>query len=187
MSDTVFIRHFRAELEEGDGRTLFGRLVPYNEVATVADNGPPYEELFAPEAFKRDPRLRKAPNRVELKHEHRDGLMETIGYGVEFAEMADGLYGTFRALETNAGEQGLAMARAGILRAFSIGFQAVRSRREGGVVARLSAKLDEVSLCRDGAYAGTALSMRKAATVYQPAERNAELDSRLAMLGFRAE
>ena len=181
----VHIRTFPVDLEEGDGRTLYGRLVPYNEVATVADAGPPYDEMFCPGAFERDRRLAKAPNRVELRHEHMGGLMETVGYGVTFAEEDDGLYGTFKALESGSGDQALAMARAGILRAFSVGFQAVRTRREGGVVARLAARLDEVSLVREGAYKGTALAMRHAEVenVLRPV-RDAELDTRLSVLGF---
>jgi len=176
-------RTFPVELiEETDGRTLFGRCVPYDTVARVQDPGrPPYEEAFAFGAFRR---AVKAPQRVLLRFEHREGLLDVAGYGTKMEERPDGLYGSFRALDSPAGEQALALHRAGVLGFFSIGFVPIgNGRRDTGVRVRTHCHLDEVSLCREGAYPGVEASVRAAtlATFARP-ERDTALDNRLAAL-----
>lgn len=176
-------RTFQAELiEESDGRTLFGRCVPYDTVARVVDPGfPPYEEAFAFGAFRR---AVKAPQRVLLRFEHRDGLLDVAGYGVAMEEKPDGLYGSFRALDSAAGEQALALHRAGVLGHFSVGFHPIgNGRRREGVVVRTHCHLDEVSLCREGAYPGVEAAVRAGQVVplLRPS-RDPALDSRLATL-----
>ena len=193
MTEILF-RTFPVALEvaEGDdGRTLHGCVVPYEETALVADLigetfGEPYEERFAREAFARDPRLTRAPNRVELRYEHGTGLFDSFGHGLNFEEKPEGLWGSFRALETHAGDQALALQRAGILRFFSVGFAAKRSRREGGVMVRYACRIDEVSLVREAAYRGTEVAVRSGAGVgFERPARDADLDRRLALLGLR--
>ena len=183
MSEEILHRTFPAELiEETDGRTLFGRCVPYDTVAKVADPGrPPYEEAFAMGAFRR---AVKAPQRVLLRFEHRDGLLDVAGYGAELEERADGLWGSFRTLDSPAGEQALALNRAGVLGFFSIGFVPIgNGHRRAGVRVRTHCHLDEVSLCREAAYPGAEASVRAAtlASLERPA-RDPALDSRLATL-----
>ena len=113
MSEERLTRTFTAELDEGEGRTLYGRIIPYDQLQRVADLRPdgvwgdPYQERIARGAFERDARLWRAPNRVELRYEHGAGLMDTVGHGVGFEDKADGLYGTFRAFDSAAGEQAI--------------------------------------------------------------------------------
>ena len=190
MSEERLTRTFATELDEGEGRTLFGRLIPYGQTQRVADLRPdgswgmPYQERIARGAFERDTRLWKAPNRVELRYEHGQGLMDTVGHGVTFEDKADGFYGTFRALDSPAGEQGLALARAGILQFFSVEMVPKRKRVEGDLVTRIAVRVAETSLVRDPAYKGTEVAVRMAAVTFERPIRDAALDSRLSVLGF---
>lgn len=183
MTAETLRRTFQAELiEEQDGRTLFGRCVPYDTVARVMDPGrPAYEEAFAFGAFRR---AVKAPQRVLLRFEHRDGLLDVAGYGTEMEERQDGLYGSFRALDSAAGEQALALHRAGVLGYFSVGFHPIgNGRRSAGVVVRTHCHLDEVSLCRDPAYPGVEAAVRSGNVVpFARPDRDPALDTRLAVL-----
>jgi HK97 family phage prohead protease len=150
-----FERSFEAELAVGDGRTLDLRLAPYNQPATVADppSFEPYREMFLPGAFERQ---LAAPDRVKvwLNFEHEQGIRGIIGHGSELHDRADGLDGSFRVLPGSDGDKALELIDEGLLRGVSIEFAALRSRRVDGVVQRLRAHVDKVSLCRFPAYQG---------------------------------
>jgi HK97 family phage prohead protease len=192
MSEERLTRMFAAELDEGDGRTLFGRIIPYDQMQRVADMrrdgsfGPPYEETIARGAFAKDARLWKAPNRVRLTAEHGQSFMDNVGHGVEFEDRPDGLYGTFRALASAPGEQALAMFRAGILKFFSVEMGAKRQHRKGDVVVRTAARIIDTSLVEDPAYKGTEVAVRSKPAIvqFEVPERNTDLDRRLSVLGF---
>ena len=188
----VLQRKFATELvEDSDGRTLHGRCVPYDvparQVAVGIDGpaGTVYEEAFARGAFRR---AVKAPRRVLLRFEHREGLLDVAGYGVELEERDDGLYGAFRTLDSPSGEQALALHRAGVLGYLSVGFAPIGGgRRRNGTVIRTHCHLDEVSLCREAAYPGTQVAARSAALeLLRPPVRDEEFEARLeAVLRFR--
>jgi HK97 family phage prohead protease len=151
----TFVRTVEAELVEGDGRTLDMRVVPYGVEAVVADppSHIPYREMFVRGAFERQ---LAAPNRVRvwLNFEHEQGLRGIVGHGLELSEDDRGLHGSFRVHENTDGDKALALVRDRILSGISAEFVAIRSRRVDGVVQRLRAHLDKVSLCRSPAYAG---------------------------------
>lgn len=157
MSDEpLLIRQFAVELEESDGRTLEGRVVPFGVAATVADppDFRPYDEAFVRGAFAG---ALKAPNRVYLTFEHdmspHPALDNIIGHGVEFEERDDALYGRFRILDDRDGEKARLMIREKILGAMSIEFKPLsKPRIVNGVVQRLKVHLDRVALVRQGAY-----------------------------------
>lgn len=157
MSDEpLLIRQFAVELEESDGRTLEGRVVPFGVAATVADppDYRPYDEAFVRGAFAG---ALKAPNRVYLTFEHdmspHPALDNIIGHGVEFEERDDALYGRFRILDDRDGEKARLMIREKILGALSIEFKPLsKPRIVNGVVQRLKVHLDRVALVRQGAY-----------------------------------
>lgn len=145
----TFSRQAPLELSgDGDGRTLIGRIVPYNVIAQVAD--PPdfrqYRETFAPGAFR--PQL-SAANRVLLNFEHRQGISDVIGRGVELQDQPDGLYGSFRVLDHADGDKALELVNAGVLRGMSTEFSVRKSRTVDGVVTRLDARIANVALCRE--------------------------------------
>jgi Escherichia/Staphylococcus phage prohead protease len=180
----LLVRTYPAELvQDSDGRTLHGQVIPYDQPAKVSDfGGPPYQEVFARGAFKRAVR---APQRVLLRFEHRDGLLDVCGYGDSLEDREDGLWGSFRTLEGPSGEQALELHRAGVLGYFSVGFHPLSNgRRQNGVVLRTHCHLDEVSLCREAAYPGTEAAVRAKAVLLEPPKTDPELERRLAALGY---
>lgn len=144
----------RLERAAGDGRTLEGCCVPYGEASRVTDDGvTTYYEVFEPGAFARN---LKAPGRVELRFEHRDGMLDVLGRAVELSEQSSGLYGSFRVFDGYVGDHALQLVEEGVLPGLSVGF--VPKRRGGerktneGTVVRDICHLAEVSLCRTPAY-----------------------------------
>ena len=99
-------------VEVGDGRTIVARIAPFGVDARVRDgeNGPEYVERIARGAFRR---ALRDPARVPilLNYEHREGLGDQIGRATELVERDDGLHGTFVALSTPFGDQGLDLIR----------------------------------------------------------------------------
>lgn len=146
-----FVRMAPLELaEEGDGRTLYGRVVPYGVVAVVADppTFTPYRESFAPGAFNAQ---LQAANRIDvlLNYEHRQGIADVVGRGVALEDHSDGLYGTFRVLTHADGDKALELYHAGVLCGLSTEFSVRKSRTVDGVVQRVDARIGNVALCRD--------------------------------------
>lgn len=152
-STLILVRTFEATLAEGDGRTIEARIVPYGVEATVADPPTfrPYRERFAQGAFERQV---SAPDRVRvwLNFEHEAGLRGIVGHGVQLRDSPDGLDGVFRVHENPDGDKALSLVRDGLLTGLSMEFAAQRSRNVDGVVERVRAHIDKVSLCRTPAY-----------------------------------
>lgn len=153
-------RTFDADLEAtGDGRTIIGRCVPYDVEALVADpDRPPYREIWRAGAFRY---VLKAPHLVGLNFEHSRDLGGQIGRAVELEERGDGLWGTFRALPTVFGEQGLELVRSGGVRGLSVScYMHDRGSRAGvGVVERVRvSKLEHVALTDHPAYLDAAVT-----------------------------
>ena len=152
-------------IAEGDGRTITGRCVPYDEPALVRDtpDGPTYREVWRHGVFRN---VCKSPNRTTLNYDHRDGLTDLIGHAVELAEQPDGLHATFRALPGASGDQGLELIRAGIATGLSIhAWVTPRGSRYAadGTVERVKAeRLPHVALCREPAYAGAGVTAVRA-------------------------
>lgn len=158
----VLTRSFETELvADGDGRTIVGRCVPYGVRSTVRDrpDAPSYTELFERGAFAR---VCAAPNRVLLRFEHNQGLADTVGHAVELDDRPDGLWGRFRALTSGGADVALELVAAGVLTGLSVGFVPLTRAPllSDGTVIRTRCHLDEVSLCREPAYAGPALAVR---------------------------
>ncbi|HEY7037184.1 MAG TPA: HK97 family phage prohead protease [Thermomicrobiales bacterium] len=165
MNEPILHRTFTLRLERhgDDGRTLEGCCVPYGEAARVQDaGGPAYFEVFEAGAFARN---LKAPNRIELRYEHRDGLADIIGRAVELSDETSGLYGTFRVFGGMIGDQALELVDEGILPGLSIGFADLRRggwrRTPEGTVVREHCHLDEVSLCRTPSYAAALVTAHR--------------------------
>jgi HK97 family phage prohead protease len=152
----VAVRVFATELKAGDGRTVDLRIAPYRELAQANDGlggvprGVLYQEEILPGAF--DHQL-NAANRVHMNVEHEPGILGVVGRGAALASRSDGLYGSFRFLETNAGETALALVREGALGGVSFEAEFRKSIRTAtGVIQRVKANLVNIALCRDPAY-----------------------------------
>jgi hypothetical protein len=109
----IYTRHFDYEFQMrdvdgiGDGRTVFGRVVPYGEVIEFVD---PYDNnVVKRERFVKGALARQASmwHLVTLTFEHTEegqpqSFGNTIGYGRKLVERDDGAYATFRLIERDA-------------------------------------------------------------------------------------
>lgn len=153
------VRVFAAELTPGDGRTVDLRIVPYGERAQANDGladwvprGVVYEEEILPGCF--DHQL-NAANRVHMNYEHQQGILGVVGSGVALRSQPDGLHGSFRFLNTNAGDTALELVRQGALGGVSFEAKFVKTIRSAtGVAQRVKANLRNIALCREPAYSG---------------------------------
>jgi Escherichia/Staphylococcus phage prohead protease len=187
----VLRRSFAAELAAsgGDGRTIEGRAVPYNERALVVDpDGKRYVEGFVAGAFRRSTR---APQRLVLLYEHGSGILDVVGPAVALEERPDGLFGSWRAIDGAVGDQALSLVRAGVLTGLSVGFRPLGPGRrdDDGTLWRTACHLDEVSLTRSPAFAGAVVTAVRSlpdelAAPLERVERSSELDERLRALGL---
>lgn len=135
----------------GEGRTVFGIVVPYGVRALVSDGLGEYPERFAPGAFTRSIAERGHKVRLFTQHDRRS---LPVGRAVELTEQPDGLHAAFELARTTAADDALELVRSGVIDAFSVGFRPVRERTEhDGTVVRLEAALNEVSLVDSPAYA----------------------------------
>jgi HK97 family phage prohead protease len=153
---TVLERAFTTDLhvrDGGDGRTLFGALLPWGTEAQVMDR-----RRLVTETFQRGAFAGTDPGTVPVMARHpRDGETLPIGVSVELEERADAAWWAGRVSATTLGDEVLALARDRVPLSLSIGFAEV----PGGSrwlsrdrVVRTRALLDHVAIVRVGAYQG---------------------------------
>lgn len=134
----------------GDGRTLFGLVVPFDTEARVSDGGRPYREVFRRGAFTRT--IQHRGDRVKLLINH-DRQRLPIGKATHLEERSHGLYGEFRVSNTSEGDQALELVRDGVLDAFSVGFKPIQHKgNPATVVERTEVGLNEASVVAFPAY-----------------------------------
>jgi HK97 family phage prohead protease len=162
---TVLERAFTTALhvrDDGDGRVLFGALLPWGTEARVLDRGRQVVETFQRGAFQGTD-----PAKVPLTARHpRDAETLPIGRTVELDERADAAWGAWHVSDTGLGNEVLALARDGVPLGLSVGFVEV----PGGSrwltrdrVVRTRALLDHVAVVRVPAYAGAGVQGVRAA------------------------
>jgi HK97 family phage prohead protease len=194
MSESEFIkRTFRTSLTpQGDGRTVEGLIVPYGKPTMVADHDgtEPYREEWLKGAFRENV---KAANRVLVNFEHYGARYDDVlqsggsiesafGRGVELEERDDGLYGKFTMFRTPAGDNALMLIKEGIVTAFSVAAKIKRSTRSAdGVVQRVKASLDWVSLAREGAFPESKILAVRTAALEEEHEAMPTIDPALAV------
>lgn len=153
MSESLS-RAFVSDIEirsGGDGRTVHGIVVPFDQVALVSDGGRPYKEAFQRGAFAKT--IAERGNRVKLLSQHQSRL-NPLGRATLLREDAAGLYGEFRVSATSAGDESLELVRDGALDSFSIGFKGIKHADRNGVKWRLEVRLREASLVTFPSYEG---------------------------------
>jgi len=148
----ILHRSFDVAAVEVEGRTVDVRVVPFGEVAHVADppNFEPYDEEFVAGCF--DHQL-NAANRVHANYEHGKGISDVVGHGVSLRQEADGYHLTTTIHRTNNGDTALELINAGALPGVSVEFFPVRNVKAGNVIQRVKANLRSFAFCRQGAYA----------------------------------
>lgn len=161
----------------GDGRTVYGRIVPYGEVIAFVDE---YDgNKIKRERFHRGALADqvKAWHRVTLTFDHLDGFANTIGYGRQLQELDDGAYATFRLYERDAAKAKEMIEDSH--RGLSLEFYAKDDRNDpDGVIGRYRVDARRVTLTNDPAYTGSeVLAVRERSAIATP-----NLDSVLADL-----
>jgi len=153
---TVMHRAYETTLhvrDGGDGRVLFGALLPWGTEAQVMDRGRLVTETFQRGAF-----AGTDPAAVPVMARHpRDAGTLPIGVSVEVEERADAAWWAGRISATTLGDEVLALARDGVPLSLSVGFAEVTGGNRWLTrdrVVRTRALLDHVAVVRVGAYAG---------------------------------
>lgn len=158
MTD-VLHRAFTTDLQlraDGDGRVLFGPVVPWNVEARVFE---PTVGRVVVEVFERGSLADVDPGSVPLTARHpRDNEQLPIGTTTQLRDEADAMHGEWFVPDTVAGNEVLALVAAGARLALSVGFVPApggsRWTHNRSRVTRVKAGLDHVAVVRKGAYAG---------------------------------
>jgi phage head maturation protease len=196
----VLVRAFGVHAELADKSTLDVRIVPFDQIGTVAD--PPdfrqYREQWMPGVFANQER---AANRVLLRFKHdgidaegyrKPGLAGVVGHGLSLRETSDGYHGSFRLHGTHEAETARALLEddTGPIRGVSAEFVPIRSvRTKDGIVQRFKAHLDSVSLAFNPVYSkAEILALREQEEIVDeemlPPPPNRELLARCQKLGI---
>lgn len=162
-----------ADLSAGAGRTVYGILMPYGQVAEVSDGFGAYRERFEFGAFSRS--ISQRSGKVRLFDSHNRAKLP-LGRAVELTEQSDGLHGSFLLANTRDADDALELIRSGAVD-FSVGFRPIRERRDGAVTVRLECALLETSLTGCPAYEGAQVQgVRSGRPVISRAVAQARLD-----------
>ena len=169
MTTTRFICESQMELfERDDGRTLEGRIVPYGEVAEIAEMQDGqivrYREQFLPGSLARQAQgISRRGNGafVWLNLDHAMDFDSKIGHCISMRSENDGAYAAFRLYPGNDLEKVKGMLRESHT-GLSINFGDFRPPKLiDGVVSRVQVILDSVAATPTPAYAGAGItSMR---------------------------
>jgi HK97 family phage prohead protease len=158
----ILHRSFEVAAVEVEGRTVDVRVVPFGEVARVADppDYEPYDEEWLPGCF--DNQL-NAANRIKAKYGHSDQVTNVVGQGVALRSEADGYHLTTTIHPTNAGDTTLELLRAGSLPCVSLEAMPKRNNRSGNLIQRVKAHLSAFAFVDQGAFMGAqVLAVREA-------------------------
>ena len=128
----------------GAGSELAGRIVPYNEIITVAGA----REAIQPGAF--DDSIEQHGEAVRLYVGHSTATRTPVGIARWYQSRADGLHAGFAIPDTQEATDMLELVRTGVLAGLSIGFIQDRHRWEtvGGEAVQVvtRALLDHVAV-----------------------------------------
>jgi HK97 family phage prohead protease len=193
----ILVRTFAVQAQAGDGRTINVRVVPFDEVADVADppDFKPYKEQFMPGAFARNVphahriRLRSDHNALDENGGRKSGTSGIVGTGKALTETAGGYEGEFQFLDTPDAMTARELVLNGGYDGVSAEFLPIRSvRTNDGIVQRQVAHLDSVALATGPAYTNASiLSLREEQIMdesMQPPAPNKALLERCAELGI---
>lgn len=195
----VLVRTFAVAEQALDGRTLHVRVVPFDEVVTVADppDFRPYKEQFMPGVFRGQ---ENAAHRIRLRSNHDEDMRETgkrgsemasvVGKGVSLREAKGGVEAEFRFLDTAQANTARELVAEGGYDGVSAEFIGIRSvRTKEGVLQRVKAHLDSVALALGPAYSKAEILALREGEIIEDAELippppNHELLERCADLGI---
>jgi phage head maturation protease len=169
----VLVRTFGVQAEMADDRTIDVRVVPFDEIATVADppDFRPYKEQWMPGVFSHQ---ENAANRVYLRvgsgHDQIDtngdrkpGLIGVVGHGQTLISREDGYHARFKMHTGTEADTARELVSDGVLTGVSAEFFEKKNiRGRDGVLRRYKADLDSVLLTPTPAYSkAQVLAMRE--------------------------
>ncbi|RYQ66074.1 phage capsid protein [Bifidobacterium pseudolongum subsp. globosum] len=161
------------EAESGDGLTLTGIAVPFNQRYDLYDD---VSETF-------DPDCDFGTRTVKVAREHG----ELIGRAIELEARDDGLHITARLSDTAAGRETAQLVRDGVYDAFSVGFKPVShtiEQTEGRtLIHRREVELVEVSVTGIPAYPGAAIESQRTLTSTNDKEQIMDTEENTTMAG----
>ena len=128
---------FEVREANSEERLVSGVAVPYNETISVGGFQEKFERGSIPDVED-----------VKLFYGHK----EPIGKVLRGQETEDGFVVEARISETERGNEVLTLLKDGVLNKMSVGFQAVKDRKEDDVVVREEVALKEVSIVSFPAY-----------------------------------
>ncbi|MGN6760264.1 MAG: HK97 family phage prohead protease [Leifsonia sp.] len=194
----ILVRTFGLQAQAaGDGRTINVRVVPFDEIADVADppDFKPYREQFMPGVFSRNEphahriRLRSDHDALDENGARKSGTAGIVGNGVSLTSTQGGYEGEFRFLDTPEAMTARELVLNGGYDGVSAEFKPIRSVRTGdGIVQRQVAHLDSVALATGPAYSkAEILALREEQIIDEallPPAPNTEVLERCADLGI---
>lgn len=194
----ILVRSFDVQAEMADDRTIDVRVVPFGEVATVADppDFRPYKEQFLPRVFDRNER---AANRILLRagfgHDalgkdgtRKPGLAGVVGHGIELMGRDDGYVARFKMHGGSEADTARELVGDGVWTGVSAEFVPLKNNRtKDGILQRVKAHLDSVLLTAIPAYSNAQVLAMREETVDEelmPTPVDKELLERCAKLGI---
>ena len=159
MATAALSRAFPSDLElRGDGRTVVGIAVPFDQPTKIRDLSGSYTETFKRGSFAKTIAGGK-PQAVKFFALHETQKLP-LGRALNLREDAAGLAVELRVSKTKAGDEALELIRDRALDGLSVGFQPVQDRwnTDRSTVDRLEVRLREISAVSFPAYAGAAIA-----------------------------
>lgn len=194
MPHETEIHHRALDLQlresDADRGIVEGLVVPYGIEAPIMESrqagSVSYREVFRAGAFARAAR---APSRVTLVYGHSDSRPDRLGFGLEFADTAEGLVGRFR-LDPSTADHARDILLSGSHSGLSVGFVSIVPRahteRDGALVVRESVHLIHVAAVPEGAYAAAGVTVVRAAGLITGEPTAAEVEAEARALEDRA-
>jgi phage head maturation protease len=197
----VLVRTFGVRAEMADDRTIDVRVVPFDEIVTVADppDFRPYKEQWMPGVFSHQEnaanrvylRAGSGHDQVEANGDRKPGLIGVVGHGQTLVSREDGYHARFKMHQGAEADTARELVSDGVFTGVSAEFYEQRNvRTRDGILQRVRANLDSVLLTPTPAYSKSqVLAMREEDVVtleeeFMPPPINKQLLERCADLGI---
>lgn len=197
----VLVRTFGVRAEMADDRTIDVRVVPFDEIVTVADppDFKPYKEQWMPGVFSHQEnaanriylRVGSGHDQVDANGKRKPGLAGVVGHGQTLVGREDGYHARFKMHAGAEADTARELVSDGVIKGVSAEFFEKRNMRtRDGVLRRMKADLDSVLLTPTPAYTkAQVLAMREEDVVtldeeMMPPPINKQLLERCADLGI---